>query len=221
MKGISVTANIHHMNHKHFEHDTHSLKGYSTFSYFIKRVIDFSMAGLLLVLTSPILIYTVYRIKKESPGNIFFTQPRIGLQGETFTCYKFRSMYNNVHFNPYTQDKDPRIFPFGLIMRKYRIDELAQLLNIFKGDMHLIGPRAEWDILVNEYKKEIPNYQKRHLVRPGITGLAQVSYPYGRNVYDAKQKLNYDLHYIKNWSLWMECKIALQTIKVILGKKGI
>lgn len=221
MKGVFMNANIHNINHENFEHNTHKLMGYSTFSYLIKRVIDFGVAGFLLVVTSPILIYTVYRIRKESPGDIFFTQPRIGLDGKTFTCYKFRSMYKDVHFNPYTQDKDPRIFPFGLIMRKYRIDELAQILNIFKGDMHLIGPRAEWDILVNEYEKEIPNYQKRHLVRPGITGLAQVSYPYGRNVYDAQQKLNYDLFYIRNWSLWMELKVALQTIMVILGKKGV
>jgi lipopolysaccharide/colanic/teichoic acid biosynthesis glycosyltransferase len=221
MKEVCMNANINNINHKFFEQDIYSVMGYSTFSYFIKRVIDLSMASLLLVLTSPISIYAIYRIRKESSGPIFFKQSRVGLQGKTFTCYKFRSMYNNIEFNPYTQEKDPRIFPFGQIMRKYRIDELPQLLNVFKGEMHLIGPRAEWDILVKEYETKIPNYQKRELVRPGITGLAQVYYPYGRNVHDAQQKLNYDLHYIKHWSLWMEIKIMFKTIIVILGKKGV
>lgn len=195
--------------------------GYSDFSYLQKRVVDFTLAGLLALVTSPLIFYTIYRIKKEAPGPILFKQSRIGVDGKTFTCYKFRSMYTDIPFNPYTQDRDPRIFPFGRIMRKYRIDELAQLFNVFKGDMHLVGPRAEWDILANTYEEEIPNYHKRHLVRPGITGLAQVSYPYGRNIYDAQQKLNYDLHYIKNWSLSMELKVALQTVAVILGKKGV
>jgi len=106
-------------------------------------------------------------------------------------------------------------------MRKMRIDELPQILNILKGDMHLIGPRAEWDILVEKYETIIPNYKQRHSVRPGITGLAQISYPYGRNIYDAKQKLKYDLIYIKNWSLWLELKVAVKTAGVVFGKKGV
>ena len=198
------------------------LKKYSVISYIFKRFIDFSFSFLLLIMTSPIIIYSIYRIKKESIGNIIFKQSRIGLNGKSFTCYKFRSMHIDTNFKHlYTQDNDPRIFPYGNIMRKYRIDEIPQILNILKGDMHLIGPRAEWDILVQQYEKEIPNYQKRHLIRPGITGLAQVSYQYGRNINDTKEKLKYDFDYIQNWSLWLELKVILKTVGVILGRKGI
>ena len=197
------------------------IKEYSFMQYGIKRVFDIFMSLLLFLAVSPIILYSVYRIKKESAGPIFFKQDRVGLKGKVFTCYKFRSMHVNSHFNPYTQDNDTRIFAYGNTMRKYRIDELAQILNILKGDMHLIGPRAEWNILVDTYNKEIKNYEKRHLVRPGITGLAQVYYPYGRNINDAKKKLKYDLFYIQNWSFLLELKVAWKTVSVILGKKGV
>jgi lipopolysaccharide/colanic/teichoic acid biosynthesis glycosyltransferase len=193
---------------------------YSNFQYFQKRSIDFIVGSSLILISLPIILYSVYRIKKESPGPIFFKQSRIGLNGKAFTCYKFRSMHINSEFNPYTQENDSRIFPFGNTMRKMRIDELPQLLNIFKGEMHLIGPRAEWDILVKDYEKIIPNYHDRHLVAPGITGLAQVCYPYGRNVEDAKKKLEFDMEYINNWSIWKELKVVFMTIQVVLGKRG-
>ena len=198
------------------------LKEYSKFTYFQKRLVDFLISALLIIVSLPIVAVIVIRIKKESPGPIFFKQTRVGLHGKKFTCYKFRSMHihNTTHAGMYTQDQDLRIFPFGQFMRKTRIDELPQIINIIKGEMHLVGPRAEWDILSEKYNESIKDYQKRHLVRPGITGLAQVSYPYGRNSYDTEQKLNYDLKYIKNWSLFSELKIVLQTVGVVLGKKG-
>ncbi len=217
-----MNINMYNINYKSvIDYNNTLITGYSPFIFLQKRIIDLSISGFLLIISSPVIAYTIYRIKKESPGPIFFTQPRVGLHGEKFTCYKFRSMHTNASFNPYTEEKDPRIFKYGNIMRKMRIDELPQILNILKGDMHLIGPRAEWDILVEKYETIIPNYQQRHSVRPGITGLAQVSYPYGRNVYDAKQKLKYDLIYIKNWSLWLELKVAVKTMMVVLGKKGV
>jgi lipopolysaccharide/colanic/teichoic acid biosynthesis glycosyltransferase len=198
------------------------IKGFSKITFFQKRIIDFIFSLVLLLVTSPIILYTLYRIKKESSGKIFFTQPRVGMDGKLFTCYKFRSMHTDVDFSSkYTEDEDPRVFAYGKIMRKYRIDELPQIFNILKGDMHLVGPRAEWDILVKEYARVIPKYESRHLVRPGITGLAQVYYPYGRNSYDARQKLKYDMIYIKNWSLWLEFKVLIKTVMVVLGKKGI
>ena len=199
------------------------LKTYSKFAYFQKRVVDFTLSTLLIIATIPIVALIVIRIKKESPGPIFFKQTRVGLHGKTFTCYKFRSMHihETTKLGLYTQDQDLRIFPFGQFMRKTRIDELPQILNVIKGEMHLIGPRAEWDILSNQYEETIKDYQKRYIVRPGITGLAQVSYPYGRNSYDTEQKLGYDLEYIKNWSLISEIKIVLQTVGVVLGKKGL
>ncbi len=196
------------------------IKTYSKFQFYQKRAIDFVVGGALLLVSMPIVLYTILRIKKESPGSILFKQSRIGLNGKPFTCYKFRSMHVNSKFNPYTQENDSRIFPFGNTMRKMRIDELPQLLNIIKGEMHLIGPRAEWDILVKDYEKIIPNYHRRHCVAPGITGLAQVCYPYGRNVDDAKKKLKYDVAYITNWSLRKELMVIFKTIKVVLGKEG-
>ena len=197
-----------------------SIKEYTKFQFYQKRVVDFIVGGSLLLVSLPVVLYTIFRIKKESPGAIFFKQSRIGLNGKPFTCYKFRSMHVNSKFNPYTQENDSRIFPFGNTMRKMRIDELPQLINILKGEMHLIGPRAEWDILVKDYEKIIPNYHERHLVAPGITGLAQVCYPYGRNVDDAKKKLEYDIEYISNWSLKKELMVIFKTIKVVLGKEG-
>ena len=197
------------------------VKGYSFIQYGLKRIFDIIMILLLFIVSLPIGLYTIYRIKKESKGSIFFKQNRVGLNGKIFTCYKFRSMHTNSHFNPYTEDNDSRIFSYGNIMRKYRIDELPQIFNVLKGDMHLIGPRAEWDILVDNYSKKINGYEKRHLVKPGITGLAQVSYPYGRNINDAIEKLKYDLFYIKNWSPWLELKVDFKTVLVILGKEGV
>ena len=196
-------------------------KEYTKTQFFQKRLIDFIVGGSLLLVSIPVMLYTIFRIKKESPGPIFFKQSRIGLNGKAFMCYKFRSMHVNSKFNPYTQENDSRIFPFGNTMRKMRIDELPQLLNILKGEMHLIGPRAEWDILVKDYEKIIPNYHERHTVAPGITGLAQVCHPYGRNVDDAKKKLEYDIEYITNWSLKKELMVIFKTIKVVLGKEGL
>lgn len=194
---------------------------YSRLIFLEKRFIDLSLSILLLTMTSPVILYSIYRIKKESSGSILFRQSRVGINGKSFTCYKLRSMHENSEHNPYTEDNDSRIFPFGHTMRRTRIDELPQLWNVIKGDMHLIGPRAEWDILVDKYKESVPRYDQRHLVRPGITGLAQVSYPYGRNSYDARKKLNYDLIYIKNWSFGLELMVILKTIQVVLAKKGL
>jgi len=195
--------------------------GYSKVDYIQKRVVDYIMVIVLFSFLWPIMLYTIYRIKKESPGPIFFKQTRVGLYNKKFSCYKFRSMHVNSHFNPYTEDNDSRIFSFGHTMRKMRIDELAQLINVIKGDMHIVGPRAEWDILVNKYEKVIDNYSLRHNVRPGITGLAQIRYPYGRNASDARRKLSYDLLYIKKWSIFFDIKVLFGTIWVILNKRGV
>jgi lipopolysaccharide/colanic/teichoic acid biosynthesis glycosyltransferase len=129
-------------------------------------------------------------------------------------------MHHDCHFDPYTQKDDDRIFSFGHFMRRSRIDELPQLFNVLKGEMALMGPRAEWDILVNQYEEQIPYYNERHLVKPGITGWAQVNYPYGAGPEDAKQKLMYDLYYIKYWSIWLDIKILFRTVGVVLGREG-
>jgi len=217
---MSIRAIQIHNKARNIQNNTNT-NSYSKFNYIQKKIIDFTISTILLLITFPVIIYTIYRIKKESSGSIFFKQQRVGLDGKSFTCYKFRSMYEDSKFNPYTQKNDRRIFPYGMTMRKYRIDELPQIWNVFKGDMHIIGPRAEWDILVREYEKIIPKYKQRHLVKPGITGLAQVYYHYGCNINDAKKKLKYDLYYIRNWSLWLEIKVIVKTVIVILKREGV
>jgi len=194
---------------------------FNSFQYLQKRIFDIAAIVSLFILVWPILIFAAIRIKKESPGPIFFKQSRIGLNGKPFMCAKFRSMHVNSHFDPYTQKNDTRIFPFGNFMRKSRIDELPQMWNVLKGEMHFIGPRAEWDILVQGYEKAIPYYSERHIVCPGITGWAQVHYPYGQNEEDTRQKLMYDLYYIKHWNMLVELKTVWKTIEVVLGRKGL
>ncbi len=200
-----------------------TIKTYNKFEYIQKRFIDYILSFILLFLTFPIMIYSSWRIKKESPdGPIFFKQIRVGKDNREFECLKFRSMRTDIdYFNEYTQENDPRIFPWGMIMRRMRIDELPQVFNVIKGDMHFIGPRAEWNRLVKKYEKNIPYYSARHIVKPGITGWAQVKYSYGTSEEDAKEKLMYDLYYIKNWSLWLEIKTIFKTILVILNKEGV
>ncbi|WFE68788.1 sugar transferase [Thiomicrospira sp. R3] len=197
------------------------VSAYSTSQYLMKRTIDIAAALSLLTLVWPVMLYAMWKIRRESPGPVIFSQARVGRGGKEFTLYKFRSMHVDGHFDPYTQEDDPRIFPFGSVMRKTRIDELLQLWNVLKGDMHFFGPRSEWTILVDNYEKEIPFYHERHLVAPGISGWAQVLYPYGSCAEDARQKLMYDLYYIKNWSIWLEIETLIRTIGVVLGKKGI
>lgn len=202
---------------------TKNIQPLNRWQYFQKRVIDYLVTIPLAILTSPIILYSIYKIKKESPeAGAFFTQARVGKGEKPFECIKLRSMRTDVeYFNHYTQDNDPRIFKYGAFIRKTRIDELPQIFNILKGDMHIIGPRAEWIDLVKQYEEKLPNYHRRHLVKPGITGLAQVNYPYGRDLEDTRQKLMYDLYYIKHWSLLLELKITFKTVLVVLGKKGI
>jgi lipopolysaccharide/colanic/teichoic acid biosynthesis glycosyltransferase len=203
-------------------HYLEELKPFSTFQYIQKRFIDFFGIFWLFLFSFPLMMLSAYKIKKESPeGHVFFKQSRVGKQGNEFTCVKFRTMHVDSHFDPYTRENDSRIFQFAEKMRKYRLDELPQMWNILKGEMHLIGPRAEWDILVKEYKKELPFYNERHLVRPGITGHAQVMYPYGANIEDTRQKLMYDLYYIKYWNIGLELKIVWETAMTVLKKKGI
>ena len=199
------------------------LKPFTKWQYLQKRAIDLIISIPLFIIALPIMLYSAYRIKKESPdAGIFFVQPRVGKDEKVFNCYKFRSMRTDVnYFSKYTQENDPRVFPWGNFMRKSRIDELPQLWNVIKGDMHVIGPRAEWVELVKEYEENLPNYHTRHIIAPGITGWAQVNYPYGANLEDTRQKLMYDLYYIKHWNIWLEIKTIFKTIMVVLGKKGL
>lgn len=197
------------------------IKPYNTFEYCFKRAIDYLGGILLYTVLFFLKFYVEKKINEQSPGSLYFIQNRVGLNAKTFKCYKFRTMHENSRHNPYTQQNDERVFRFGDFMRKSRLDEIPQCINVLRGQMHLIGPRAEWDILVKNYEKQIPYYNERHLVRPGITGWAQVNYPYGVNTDDAKQKLMYDLYYIKYWSPWLEIKTIFRTFVIMLSKKGL
>ena len=198
------------------------IKGYGAFQYFQKKLIDFFGIFWLFIFSFFVMLKCKRKINEESPGYVYFEQKRVGRNNKEFNCIKFRSMHADTKFfNHYTQKDDPRIFSWGEHMRRIRYDELPQMLNILKGEMHLIGPRAEWNELVKEYEKKIPYYAKRHIVAPGITGWAQVMYPYGDSVEDARQKLMYDLYYIKYWNILLELKIVWKTALVVVNKKGV
>lgn len=188
----------------------------------LKQMVDFCAAALLLITTLPLTLLMAIAIKLDSPGSIFYSQVRTGLNGKKFKVYKFRSMYQNAEQMgvQWAQKKDPRITKVGRLLRLTRMDELPQLLNILKGEMSLVGPRPERPEFDTSLRKEIPYYDVRYLVKPGITGWAQVCYPYGASIEDAYQKVAYDLYYIKNYSLFLDAAIALKTLRVILLGKG-
>lgn len=188
----------------------------------IKRFLDiiFAITGLILSLPLSILAYVL--IKLDSPGKAIFSQLRVGLYGQEFTCLKFRTMIegkeNDRRFAG--KENDPRITRIGRFLRKTRIDEIPQLWNVLKGDMSFVGPRALIPEEVNEFEQKIPYFGLRHVVRPGVTGWAQVNYHHGTTVEDGLKKLEYDLFYIKNLSPILDMHIILKTIQVILFAKG-
>jgi exopolysaccharide biosynthesis polyprenyl glycosylphosphotransferase len=187
----------------------------------MKRVSDVILSVLGLIVTAPIIGITAIAIKANDGGPVFFSQTRIGLHGVPFLLLKLRTMrVSKGVTDPYTRPGDARVTRVGRILRAMRLDELPQLWNVFLGQMSLIGPRAEWDRLVSEYEKEIPSYHFRHLVKPGITGWAQVNYRYGSGVQDTLRKLEYDLYYIRNFSFMLDASIVLKTIHVMLLQKG-
>lgn len=188
----------------------------------VKRTLDVILSLSLLVLSLPVMLVSALIIRLESKGPIIYKQDRLGLYEKEFTVYKFRSMRADAEKDGATwaSKNDSRITPFGRIIRKTRIDELPQLWNVLKGDMSFIGPRPERMAFVKDLKKSIPYYGLRHTVKPGLTGWAQVSYPYGASVDDARHKLEYDLYYIKNMSILLDIHIIFKTIGVVLFPKG-
>ncbi len=186
----------------------------------LKRVSDvvLSMLGLLVFL--PIFPILAAAIWLGDRGPVFFRQPRVGKSHRVFQAYKLRTMRVGGGGDVYTHPGDDRITPIGRLLRATRLDEVPQLWNVLVGDMSLIGPRAEWTKLVEQYEKEIPCYHFRHLVKPGITGWAQVNYPYGASLDDTLRKLEYDLYYIRYFSFALDASIVLKTIHVMLFGKG-
>ncbi len=189
----------------------------------LKRIFDIIISLIILLITSPVLIITALAIKIETEGEVFFRQDRCGINGSLFQIFKFRSMRKDAEklTGPvWSQKDDPRITKVGKFIRRVRIDEIPQMINVLKGEMSLVGPRPERPFFVEKLSEEIPYYKRRLKVRPGITGWAQVKHKYDETIEDVKVKLRYDLFYIENMSLRMDFKILLRTVFVVLLGKG-
>ena len=191
--------------------------------HYLKRVFDIVASATALVICSPLFVLAPLLIWAEDGAPVLFSQERVGRDGKRFILLKFRTMRRHgdeAYDDIYTRERDRRVTAVGRWLRKLRLDELPQLWNALKGDISLIGPRAEWSKCAERYEQTIPFYHFRHLVKPGITGWAQVNYPYGENDYDAVEKLKYDLYYIRHYSLKLDAMIVLKTLYTMLFGKG-
>lgn len=189
----------------------------------IKRVFDIVCAALLLVLAAPVMMVTAVLIKLESPGPVLYRQERVGQNGRGFSIAKFRSMRTDAEGDGrpvWAQANDSRVTRVGSITRRLRIDELPQLFNVLRGDMSLVGPRPERPFFVERLTQEIPFYALRHSVKPGVTGWAQVRYAYGATIEESQEKLQFDLYYVKNHTLFLDLVVLMETVGVVLTGKG-
>jgi sugar transferase (PEP-CTERM system associated) len=195
----------------------------SRMTRWLKRGIDLVLSLILAVLAAPAMLLTALAVRLESAGPVLYCQERVGENGRTFTLCKFRSMRADAESagTPiWATDGDSRITRVGRFIRMTRLDELPQIWNVLKGDMSFVGPRPERPFFVAELAREIPFYQQRHAVKPGLTGWAQVKYRYGSSLEDAMEKLRYDLYYIKHLSIFFDLTIVFDTVKVVLFRKG-
>lgn len=188
----------------------------------VKRALDLLTIMIVLPIAASIMVITAIIIKLDSSGTVFFWQKRVGLNGKVFNMLKFRSMTTNTdqYGSHFAQSNDSRVTHVGKFIRKFRIDELPQLWNVIRGDMSIIGPRPEQESFANEFNRTIPNYSMRHLVLPGITGLAQTEQGYVADQNGTVTKLTYDLYYIKNLSFMTDLQIILKTIYTVLTGFG-
>jgi exopolysaccharide biosynthesis polyprenyl glycosylphosphotransferase len=184
----------------------------------VKRLFDVVASIFALILAFPILVAAVLAVKLTSPGPVFYRQGRLGRFGKVFWVTKLRTMCVNAEAGGpvWSSENDPRVTPVGRLLRKYRIDELPQLFHVLMGDMSFVGPRPERPEIVDKLADSIPYYQERHMVQPGISGWAQVNYPYGSSVEDSRRKLEYDLYYMKNMSLFLDLFILLDTVRIVV-----
>lgn len=197
---------------------------YSQLRDVMKRVFDLTIASFILLITWPLMLLTAIAVKLESRGPTLYQQVRVGLNGKEFSITKFRSMSQDAEKDGkaiWATKNDARVTRVGAFIRNTRLDELPQLYNVFKGDMSFVGPRPERPQFVEELKVAIPYYDARHRVKPGLMGWAQLKYPYGASVDDARNKLKYDLYYVKNHSFFMDVLIVIQTVEVVLLGKGV
>ena len=191
-------------------------------SSFVKRLFDIAASSLLLLLTFPLILLFALIVKLDSRGPAFFRQERIGLYGQPFDLVKLRSMCIDAEKDgaKWAQANDPRVTRVGRFIRKVRIDELPQAWSVLKGHMSFVGPRPERPQFVTDLEDKLPYYAERHMVKPGITGWAQINYPYGASITDARHKLEYDLYYAKNYTPFLDLLILLQTLRVVLWPEG-
>jgi len=196
---------------------------YSKRRMIAKRVLDLLLASIFLVVLWPFMLLTAIAVRLESPGAVLYHQIRVGLNGRPFRIYKFRSMRQDAEKNGavWATKGDSRVTRVGAFIRNTRLDELPQLYNIFAGHMSFVGPRPERPEFVTDLAKQIPFYETRHKVKPGLMGWAQLKYPYGASTEDAKNKLQYDLYYTKNHSFLMDLLIMIQTVEIVLLGKGV
>lgn len=195
----------------------------SLFGNIVKRLFDLTVSGVLLVLTLPIMLLAALCIYVESGLPVLYRQERVGQGGRIFTLFKLRSMKNDAESDGtarWASANDDRTTLVGRFIRKWRIDELPQIFNVFRGEMSFVGPRPERPFFVDQLEKQIPFYALRHSAKPGITGWAQVRYPYGASVDDAIEKLQYDLYYVKNHCLFLDIMVLISTVEVVLWGKG-
>jgi sugar transferase (PEP-CTERM system associated) len=188
-----------------------------------KRLFDVTVSAIILVAFAPIILIAALLVKLESAGPAFFRQRRVGLYGQPFEILKIRSMRQDAEVGGkavWAQKDDPRVTRVGAIIRKLRIDELPQAWTVLKGEMSFVGPRPERPQFVADLEGRLPYYAERHVVKPGITGWAQINFPYGASVEDARQKLEYDLYYAKNYTPFLDLLILLQTVRVVLWPEG-
>jgi sugar transferase (PEP-CTERM system associated) len=188
----------------------------------VKRGFDLAVSSALLLLVLPLMAFAAIAVAIEDGLPILYRQERVGRDGASFTLFKFRSMRRDAEKGrpQWAMSGDPRTTRVGNVLRKFRVDELPQLINVLKGDMSFVGPRPERPFFVAELAQQIPFYRERHSVKPGITGWAQVNYPYGASLDDARQKLAYDLYYVKNRTLFLDFLILVQTVRVVLFHEG-
>ncbi|WP_428484927.1 TIGR03013 family XrtA/PEP-CTERM system glycosyltransferase [Rhodopila sp.] len=189
----------------------------------LKRLFDLVVSSLVLLLSSPLLLAGMIAIRLEGPGSVFYRQERVTRDGAVFWILKLRTMRVNAEAEGavWAREKDNRITRAGALLRRTRIDELPQLVNILRGEMSFVGPRPERPLFVAELASQIPLYHERHMVKAGLTGWAQINYPYGASIDDGRSKLSYDLYYVKNFSILFDLVILLQTLRVVLWPSGV
>ena len=189
----------------------------------LKRILDVLISLVMLLMALPLLMLTAVAIRVDSKGPILYRQERVGRRGTSFIMYKFRTMRDDAEDEggpQWAAVRDPRVTRIGSHLRRMRIDELPQIINVLKGEMSFVGPRPERPVFVDTLTQKIPFYAERHRARPGITGWAQINHPYGASIEDAREKHAYDLYYLKNFSILFDILIVLSTPKAVLIDKG-